>query len=151
MKRIMIVVLLFTLLLVVSSCAQTMSLGMIWDKNTEPDMHHYDLFTLVLPDSVAFYALTEWPADTSIHHVQLDSTIHMPNLLAIMAHIHNSPIDSVVYEWDQKMSQSYLRGYILAADSIGNTSTIATSWNIIFIGDLDAPDEPTQYLLFESQ
>lgn len=147
MKQIII----FILLLVVTGCTQMMPLGMVWDKNTETDMHHYDLFTLVLSDSVSFYTLTEWPADTSVKTIHLDSTVHMPNLLSSIAHVHNSPVDSVVYEWSQRMSQQYLRGYILAADSAGNTSTIATSINIVFIGDRDAPEIPTQYLIFESE
>lgn len=143
MKTTLILFVLFVL-----GCAQSIPLGFRWDKNTEPDMDHYDLFTLVLPDSEAFYSLTEWPVDTSINNVHLDSIIHMPNLLATMAHIY-SPIDSMVFQWDKRMEQAFLRGYILAADSAGNTSAIAPSINIVYIGDRDAPMMPGRNLIFK--
>ena len=143
MKMTFILTLLFVL-----SCAQTIPLGFRWDKNTEPDMSHYDLFTLVLSDSEAFYSLTEWPADTSVKNVYIDSTVHMPNLLATLAHIY-SPIDSMVFQWTKTREQAFLRGYILAADSTGNMSAIATSINIVYIGDRDAPLMPGQNLIFK--
>lgn len=122
-------------------CTQTIHLGYVWDKNDESEnVKNYDLFVLVLPDSAEFWTLTEWPVDT-LSYVQMDSTIHFPNMLATIAHI-TSPIDTVLYEFDQKMSQGFLRGYILAADSLGNTSTIAPSINVVYIGDREAPSMP---------
>lgn len=141
------VIVLLLVLVVAAACQPTMKLGFRWDKNTEEDMDHYDLFTLTLSDSAGFFALTTWPADTSVKNVYVDSIIHMPNLLATMAHIY-SPIDSMVYEWNKRMEQKYLRGYILAADSSGNTSALAPSINIIYVGDRDGPDIPTQNFVF---
>jgi len=138
MKLISIVLLVFALSLY--ACSQTMPMGFRWDKNMESDMHHYDLFTLALFDSTEFYTLVQWSADTT-KYVKLDSTIHMPNLLATIPHIF-SPIDSMTFEWDQTMSNKYLRGYILAADSARNVSFIVPSINIVYIGDRDSPDEP---------
>jgi hypothetical protein len=128
---------LFVLLFVVMGCSQTINLGFRWDKNTESDMSHYDLFTYILPDSALFYQLDNWPTDTT-DIVKIDSSYHYQYLLASMAHIY-SPIDSMIYEWDQEMSQAYLRGYIVAADSAGNISYITPSLNIIDIGDRIAP------------
>ena len=146
MKLISIVLLVFALSL--CTCSQTIPLGVRWDKNTESDMSHYDLFILIKSDSMSFYfTYPEWPEDT-IQNVFLDSTLHIPNLLATMAHIF-SPVDSMVFHWDQTMYNKYLRAYVLAADSAKNTSFIAPSINIIYIGDRDAPGMPRQYFIFK--
>lgn len=148
MWKLLIVFMVLFVLMITASCSQTIPLGMRWDKNPEPDMSHYDMFVLVLSDSSLFYTLTQWPADTSVKDVQIDSSFHFDYLLATMAHIHNSPIDSLVYEWNQPMEQKYIRAYIIAADSVGNTSPIATSDNVVFIGDRESPQIPRQYLIF---
>jgi len=141
-----LIVLAFMLLLVLltESCnAQTVQLGYVWDKNPEPDMSHYDLFTLQLPDCTDFWQTTEWPADSTVNMFS-DTTIHYPNLLATIAHIHNSPIDTVLFQFTHRMSQEYLRAYIVAVDSVGNKSLMAVSRNAVFIGDRDSPGKPTQ-------
>ena len=85
--------------------------------------------------------MTDWPTD-SLSQVGLDSTIHFPNLLATIAHVVG-PIDSIVYEFDYSMSQNWVRGYVLAADSVGNTSMISPSLNVVYIGDNEAPSMPS--------
>jgi len=134
---------LLTLFLIVAGCAQTITLGYVWNKNTEPDMSHYDLFTLTLPDSAAFWQLTEWPADTSVHGFSIDSLIHYPHQLAEVVHVF-SPIDSVLFEFTHQREQKFLRAYLVAVDSLGNTSPMATSWNVVYIGDRESPAQPNQ-------
>lgn len=146
MKLLLILLFVFTLSL--CACSQTMHLGYVWDKNAPEDkVKHYDLFILLMPDSADFWQLTDWPVDT-LSNIDMDSTIHFPNLLATMAHIY-SPIDSMVYEFDQPMSQNWLRGYILAADSVGNTSIMAPSINVVYIGDDVPPKMPGKNLIFK--
>jgi len=132
---------LFCLVLVATGCSQTITLKFRWDKNTEPDMHSYDLFVLTNPDSLYFESLTEWPADTSIKNVQIDSTIHYPHLLATAAHIHNE-IDSMYVEYTYPRSQTYACAYVCANDSARNQSAIARSINIFYIGDRESPGIP---------
>ena len=139
MKIALILAILFAL-----GCTQTVHLGYVWDKNTEQDMSHYDLFTLTLDDSAAFWQLTEWPADTSMKYFPIDSLVHYPNHLATIAHIHNSPIDTVLFEFTHNQEQRYLRAYLIAVDSTGNYSTMATSWDVVYIGDRESPDQPNQ-------
>jgi hypothetical protein len=121
-------------LVVCASCQSTIHLAYVWDKNPASDgVKDYDLFLVYLPDSAAFWQLTDWPVDT-LSQVKLDSTKHMPNLLATMAHIY-SPIDTMVYEFNKPRSQMWVRGYITAADSAGNVSFMAPSINVTYIGD----------------
>lgn len=139
MRIIFILAILFAL-----GCTQTIKLGYVWDKNTEPDMSHCDLFTLTFNDSTTFYQLLEWPADTSVCCVKIDSALHYPHLLATIAHIHDSPIDTVLFEFTHDQEQKYLRAYLVAYDSLRNGSFIATSWNVVFIGDRESPARPNQ-------
>ena len=141
MLKVFIILLVF---MVAFGCGQTIQLGYVWDKNTEVDMMHYDLFTLTLDDSAAFWQLTEWPADTSIKNFPIDSLIHYPNHLATIAHIHDSPIDTVLFEFTHSQQQKFLRAYLIAIDSVGNYSTMSTSWNIVYIGDRESPAIPNQ-------
>ena len=134
---------LLTLFLIITGCSQTIKLGYVWDKNTEPDMSHYDLFTLTFPDSAAFWQLTEWPADTSVHGFPIDSLVHYPHKLAEIAHIFSS-IDTVLFEFTHQMEQRFLRAYLVAVDSAGNVSPMAVSWNVVYIGDRESPAQPNQ-------
>jgi len=137
-----LVILFFFIFFTCESCqAQTIDLKFTWKKNPEPDMHSYDLFIITNPDSVYFYSLNEWPADTSIKNVYIDSTIHYPNLLATAAHIY-SPVDTMLVEYRYPRSQTFARAYIVAVDSVGNQSALGTSINIFYIGDRDAPRVP---------
>lgn len=141
----------------VNSCsAQTTHLKYRWDKNVEPDMSHYDLFRVIEPDSLVLWNETFWPNDTT-ENVPIDSAIHYSTNpvyggnyhFATVAHIF-SPIDSLMFEYDQPMEQGYLRAYICAYDSVGNVSYIGPSINAVYIGDREAPAKPgTKYLIFE--
>lgn len=144
MKGLKVFILLLVFMVAVG-CTQTKSFTMVWNKNAESDVKHYDLFIVVLADSNAFYTLIEWPV-SMLDTVRMDSLIHIPNLLATMGHI-TSPIDTMLFQWDQPMSDAYLRGYILAADLYGNTSPMAPSVNIVYLGDRIAPEMPKQYYL----
>ena len=139
MKKILFFILAFTVI----GCTQTVHLKYRWDKNTEADMSHYDLFTLTLPDSAMFWQLTEWPADTS-DRVLPDTTRHYPHLLATVSHVH-SAVDSMTFEFDHPMEQRFLRAYIIAVDSAGNYSPFGVSINVVYICDRDAPNMPVNY------
>jgi hypothetical protein len=148
---IMKTVILLILVLVVIGCSQTIHLKYRWDKNTEPDMSHYDLFRLVMPDSAAFWNfklyVDGWPADTS-NNVAVDSSIHYQNghYFTTVAHIF-SPVDSLMFEYDQPMEQGFLRAYICAYDSVGNASFLTPSLNAVYIGDRDSPNKPGNHLI----
>jgi hypothetical protein len=145
MRNIIIIFILLTF--VGLSCSQTIPLGYRWDKNVEPDVSHYDLFTLVSSDSSLFSISPHWPADTT-ETVYIDSVYHMKFLLATVAHI-NSPVDSMVFQFNQPMFQGWMRAYILAADSAGNTSSLAPSLNVVYIGDREPPAMPGENFIFK--
>lgn len=144
----LITTILFVFIISFVACSQTIKLGYVWDKNDESEkVKHYDLFILMNLDSASFWSMPAWPADT-LSRVMMDTTIHFPNLLATIAHI-TGPIDSIVYQFEKPMSQNWIRGYILAADSLGNTSYIAPSLNVMYIGDDDPPSMPGRNFVFE--
>ncbi len=135
-------------LLIALGCTQTINLGYRWDKNTEPDMSHYDIFVVTAPDCLSLWEMSQWPAHEGLN-IYPDSTEHYPNLLAVIAHIHDSPIDSVVFYYDQKMEQGSLRAWFVAVDSLLNKSFMAGSINAVYIGDREAPLKPTNNLVFK--
>jgi len=140
---IMKTIILFILVLVVIGCAQTDTIRARWDKNTEPDMSHYDLFRVTMPDSLDFHADTfPWPKDTSDNI--LASDYHYGYSLAVISHVFGG-VDSLTYEWEQPLNHKWVRAYILAADSAGNKSYLTPSVNIIFMPDEIPPDKPGNY------
>jgi hypothetical protein len=123
-----------------NACGQTVHLKYRWDKNTETDMSHYDLFRVLSTDSVSLWEMSTWPADSTVVIIP-DTAIHYHHLFATVAHIY-SPIDSMIFEYDQDMFQGYLRAWICAVDSAGNASPLGVSINAVFIGDAVAPERP---------
>ena len=122
-------------------CGQTIHLKFRWDKNTEPDIKEYHLFADIAPDSADLFNMwPKWP-DDSLDAKLYDDSLHSPHRIAVIGHVFGG-VDSLTYEWDQRMSQNWLRGYIFAADSAGNYSFIAPSENVVDIGDREAPAKP---------
>jgi len=134
--------------MVCNACAQSaITLKYRWDKNTEEDMSHYDLFRVTQPDSAQLWNLAFWPEDTT-RDVYPDSAIHyqFDHYLARIAHIF-SPIDSLTFEYDQQTSNNWLRAWICAVDSAGNKSLLAPSINAVWIADTESPERPRTYEL----